>query len=576
VQTLGASTLLAAALTAGVPALTSTVAHTVTPAWSATATRAVPLTGTSLGVTPATTPVRIGVTLALRHEAAAKALAVALSTPGTASYGRFLSPAEVRSRFGPSDASVTAVEKYLSSEGFTHIAAEPDGLIVDADGTAAIAQKAFHTSLRSYALNGSTVFANATPALVPTSLSAIVSAVIGLSDVSMSLPHVIATPTVSTPDLSGFYPSAVQKMYDANTLKPATADTVALVVSTDPAPIIKDLRASEAKQHLPQVPVKVVYGSPASTVVTDNPFTGNAEWDLDTQISSGVAQNLKALVLYDMATITDADVARAVNLFVAQHVAQEESASLGECDYIAWLDGSMISTDEALEEGALQGQSMFASTGDNGFGCPIGASTGVPGGVPQTSWPADGTWTTAVGGTTVLADAAGNVSKEIAWIGGGGGISDFEASAPWTLRANVAASLDQYANQGGRAIPDVAAIADQFTPVEVYVDGSYEGVGGTSVASPLVAGLWARIQSARGNKLGLASANFYRLYNKANPGTVVSTPLGPQYLPAVAPVAVAGFRDVTLGTNGLYVAKAGYDNTTGIGTLDAAKLVKLL
>ena len=50
----------------------------------------------------------------------------------------------------------------------------------------------------------------------------------------------------------------------------------------------------------------------------------------------------------------------------------------------------MVTSDEMLAEGALQGQSMFASTGDNGYACPEVASTGVPEGPPGVSWPADG------------------------------------------------------------------------------------------------------------------------------------------------------------------------------------------
>ena len=113
-----------------------------------------------------------------------------------------------------------------------------------------------------------------------------------------------------------------------------------------------------------------------------------------------------------MATFTDPEVARGINMFVSQDKATALSASLGECDYIAFLDGAMLTTDESLAEGALQGQSMFASTGDNGYACPEGASTGVPEGPPGVSWPSDGEYTTAVGGTTVLADSSGNVSNE--------------------------------------------------------------------------------------------------------------------------------------------------------------------
>ncbi len=127
-----------------------------------------------------------------------------------------------------------------------------------------------------------------------------------------------------------------------------------------------------------------------------------------------------------------------------------------------------------------------------------------------------------------------------------------------------------------RTVPDVSAVADSNTPVLIYAGGSQEGVGGTSVASPLTMGLWARANNTSTDKFGLAQYDFYTLYNKTNPATVVSGPLGPTYVPATSPAAVNGFRDITLGTNGGCVAKAGYDACTGIGSLQTASLAKAL
>jgi pseudomonalisin len=348
------------------------------------------------------------------------------------------------------------------------------------------------------------------------------------------------------------------------------------VASGNMAPVIANLRYAEEQWHFPKVPVKVIYGAPKAAIVNSNPLTGNLEWDLDTQISTMVPKAVKRLIVYDVGTFTDPEVARAINLFVSQDKARALSASLGECDYIAFIDGAMLTSDEALAEGALQGQSSFASTGDNGYACPEVASSGLPEGPPGVSWPADGEYTTAVGGTTLLATSQGHVEKELAWVGGGGGVSPFETAPPWTLQANTAGQEWQYTNQGGRGVPDVAALADSNTPYLVY--GSHtkgatpSGVGGTSVASPLTMGLWASIESAHANKLGLASYNFYNFYNKTNPATTITTALGPTFVANAHPKPVKGFRDIVLGTNGGCVAKAGYDYCTGIGSLLAAPL----
>jgi subtilase family serine protease len=415
--------------------------------------------------------------------------------------------------------------------------------------------------------------------MVPTALGNTVTAVLGLSNVPMHTPKLTTTTAAAgSPDLTGFSPQAVAHAYDADRLHDAEETSVAVVAAGDLTGVIKNLRTAEAKWHMPQVAVTPVYGSGQAIDTTDNPLTGSVEWDLDTQMATMIPVAVKRLYVYDVATFTDPEVARAFNLFVAQDKAIGLSASLGECDYIAFLDGAMLTTDEALEEGAIQGQSSFASTGDNGYACPEGASTGVPEGPPGVSWPSSGEYTTAVGGTTLIADDKGNVSQEIAWSGGGGGISPWETAGPWTLRANPAGQTWQFTNQGGRGVPDVAAVADSTTPVLVYAGGSTpEGVGGTSVSSPVVLGLWARLQNSRGDKLGLSSFGFYRLYNKVNPGTVtVVAGEIPVYTPQPNPAPVPGFRDITVGTNGVYPTTPGYDYTTGIGVLDAAKLATLL
>lgn len=532
--------------------------------WVATHTRALHLTGRNLGRAPAGESLRVSVTLPLRNRAAINPLIESHTV---------LTPAEVRARFSPTMNSVAAVESYLRQNGFTHLSVAADRLLVTGDTTVAGAERAFHTSLSIYRLDGKVVYANTSGAKVPAALHGDVAAVLGLSDIPIALPSVHAS---SGPDLTGFTPKAVANAYDDANMKAATGTTTAVVASGDMTPIIANLRYAEQQWHYAAVPVHVIYDAPKAAIVNNNPLTGSLEWDLDTQISTMVPKAVKQLLVYDVGTFTDPEVARAFNLFVSQDRASALSASLGECDYIAWVDGAMLTTDEALAEGALQGQSSFASTGDNGYACPEVASTGVPEGPPGVSWPSDGEYTVAVGGTTLLADSNGNVQNEVAWVGGGGGVSPYETAPPWTLQANAAGQTWEFTNQGGRGVPDVAALADSTTPYLVYdsnTKGSVPtGVGGTSVASPLTMGLWASISGAHDNGLGLASYDFYNQYNKTNPATTVNAATGPVYVPAANPKPVTGFRDITLGTNGGCAAKPGWDYCTGIGSVLAAAL----
>jgi pseudomonalisin len=556
------SALVAFCVSAAPPADASTASGD----WVATHTQALNLTGTLVGQAPAGQQLTVSVVLPLRNASQINSLIES---------GAILKPKRVRAQFSPTAADAAAVVHYLTSSGFAGIEVSGNRLLVTGTATVAQAEQAFDTTISTYELGGKSVYANTAAASVPASLQSDVAAVLGLSDVPVALPE---PTTESGPDLSGFTPKAVSKIYDDEQMKPAKSTTTAIVMSGDTTPTIGALRYAEQQWGYAQVPVKVIYDGPQEGIVEGNPLTGNLEWDLDTQISTMVPQSVKQLDIYDVATFTDPEVARAINMFVEEDKATALSASLGECDYIAFLDGAMLTSDETLAEGALQGQSMFASTGDNGYACPEGASTGVPEGPPGDSWPADGEYTAAVGGTTVLASSEGELKEELAWIGGGGGVSPWETAPPWTLQANVAGQTWQDTNQGGRSVPDVAALADGNTPYLVYGNDTPgtepEGVGGTSVASPLTMGLWASVENAHKNKLGLAQLDFYKLYNKVNPATIVEGPTGPVYVPASEPKPVPGFRDVTLGTNGGCAAKSGYDYCTGIGTLQAGELSK--
>jgi pseudomonalisin len=557
--------IVATALVAGVLLAPRVAGASGTPTtWVPTHTQALHLDGVLLGRAPAKERLDVSLTLPLRNRPALN---------GAIEARRIMTPAEVAEHFGPTRASVSAVEAYLARNGFTGVSASSNRLLVSGYGTVAQAERAFHTVISDYRLGGKVIYANTAPALVPSPLRPEVAAVLGLSD----LPVHLSGLTASSPDISGFTPKALQKAYDAASMKPASSTTIAIIASGDMTPIIDNLRFAERAWHFPQVPVNVIYDGPKAGIVDNNPLTGNAEWDLDTQMSTMIAGAVRQLDIYDVATFTDPEVARGINMFVAQDKATALSASLGECDYIAFLDGAMLTTDESLAEGALQGQSMFASTGDNGYACPEVASTGVPEGPPGVSWPADGEYTTGVGGTTLIADSSGNVTQEIAWVGGGGGVSPWETAAPWTLQANPAGQSWLYTNQGGRSVPDVAAVADDVvSPVLIYTSNSKGstpvGVGGTSVSSPLTLGLWARVEAAHANSLGLAQYDFYAVYNKVNPATIESTPTGPVYIPNPNPSAVPGFRTIEIGTNGGCVAKPGYNYCTGIGSVQAAAL----
>lgn len=556
------------------PALAAT-ANPGTAAWAATATTATQLrNATSLGAAPASAPVPVTVTLAPRNQAGLDALIAAQGNPASSSYHHYLTPAGFAARFGATPAQLNSVTGYLRAAGLSGVTVSPNRLSVTGHATAASAQRAFHTSLGLFHQAGKTVLANTAPALVPQSLAGLVSAVVGLNQAQSA--HGFARHTSTNAVSSGSYnPPALATAYDATSLPPATGTSLAILAEGDLTQVVKDLRTAEAANKLPQVPVTIVPTGPASSDTS-----GLDEWDLDTQTSTAMANNVSALYLYDSPSLNDPDIVNEVNAFVSQDKAQAGSASFGECDSQAIGDGTTTAVDNALKEASAQGQTLFASSGDTGSSCAVTALPiiGQIPGASETSYPASGTYTAGVGGTT-LTTSNGTYAKETGWSGSGGGPSA-EKPGSWTTNADstVSASssspgggllgglLGALTGQasspnaaGGRDVPDLAMDADPNTGANIVVNGSVLTVGGTSLSSPLALGAWTRINGVHGNNLGPAAPALYGLYNSAHPS-------------GTAGGATPGLHDVVSGSNGAYSAKTGYDLVTGLGTIDVAAL----
>jgi subtilase family serine protease len=148
----------------------------------------------------------------------------------------------------------------------------------------------------------------------------------------------------------------------------------------------------------------------------------------------------------------------------------------------------------------------------------------------------------AVGGTNLTHASTARGWKEKAWFtstdeAAGSGCSAFVAKPAWQHDSGCSK----------RTIADVAAVADPKTGVTVYNtfagDPGFEVFGGTSVAAPIIAAVFA----LAGNGASINDASFAYSHSSS-------------------------LFDVTKGKNGtcggsyLCTGKAGYDGPTGLGT----------
>lgn len=559
--------------------------------WSATATHAVRVgfanDESAASRLPETQPMHVVVGLRMRDPKGAQA---------AVRRGQFMTPEQFTAAFNPTRSQAEEVASYLREQGFKRVTIEPNNLIVSGTASAKHVESAFHTTIRATQAAGGFVYANVTPALVPEKFHKTVLAVLGLQNLYAMHTHILKTqrafaPMTMHPSAAGtpppclevvngvcefgeYGPTQYQTAYNANCVGCTTGSNtvVAVMAEGNISQVQVDLRTAETFWGLPKVPyyVKKVGISSVDTAGVD-------EWDLDTQSSTGIAQTVKALYVYDTTSLTDSDTTLEFSRWQTDNLARAGNASFGEAEDLAYADGAMQLDDEIFNQAAAQGMTMFASTGDNGEGCPVIAATGVPNtGLPTVCYPAASPYVVAVGGTTLDTNAAGqepgSYYGEHVWVGTGGGVSKWETAPYW--QTNGICTLCT----AGKGIADIAMCADNNgCPMDVFVDGAQTGVGGTSLSSPLSMGIWARLESHWNNNLGFAAPVYYGVYAYYEPcplGSTGCTPSGEPgsdtaALPPDTTAAIGGFHDILMGSNGVpSSALPGWDTPTGLGSVN--------
>jgi pseudomonalisin len=563
----------------------------VPPGWATTATQAVTPKGSAdLGTMLPTHPMTVRLGLQVHNVDALKQAAQS---------GAQMTPSQVNASFGPTASEVSQVTTYLQSKGFTNISTEPNNLLVTATGSVGAVSAAFNTSIHKFMFNGAPVHTNVTPAYVPTALGGIVVAVLGLSDlpafavskhpktvainhalpadsapapqpespcqfssvfiIGLPSPQPIPTPASNTTGCPRNYtPSDYWRAYHVKDTPAASNVKVAIMTEGDPSAAVSDFRVNEQGDGLPQVPVNI---KPVGLPGTDTSTDAEGEWTLDMTASSGMAGAVKALDVYAATSFTDSDIALMFNRWVTDDKTPIANASFGGCEVYPYVDGSMLVDDEILAEGAAQGQTLFASTGDTGSFCSVGNPNGVDGGAPLVEYPAASPYVVAVGGTTLWSTVPGAYQGESAWQSTGGGISQFEYSPAWESGIQPVGTTP--VGFTFRGLPDVAMDGDLQTGMILYMQGSWTVIGGTSLSSPLMAGAWARVRNTHPT-LGFAPPALYKTYSASAAG---ATETGPPPTVKVGP-----FHDVITGANGLYAATPNFDYTTGLGSVSVAGL----
>ena len=452
-------------------ALAAVVAATATAAPSprATLTGSAPPWATSSnfkGSTSGTDAVGFRIYLGWRGDAAAAARAA--STPGSSSYGKYLTPARFRQQFAPGQAEVNTVKSWLTSQGFTVDFTPSNNLYVAAEGTAAQAAAAFGVTFNEYAVNGLTLRAPSSDISVPSSLAGSVDAVVGL-DQSAALVHTnhvgSDSPAPSpgfrnAPPCSAYWGEKQSSIvfngqtlyyapcgYTAPQLRGAygltgagdgSGQTVAIIDAYASPTILSDANTYSTKHGLP--PFK---GNQFSQVVAPGTYkrAENSHQDpqgwwgeetLDVEAVHSMAPG--ANIVYVGAPNNFQDLDAALNHVVDRGLAQIVTNSYGWSTELL-PKGYIKPYNDIMIQAAAEGIGVYFSSGDNG-------DESLVMGYMTPDWPAVSPWATAVGGTSLGVGASNNRLFETYWgtnryivngdgsltgptwlYGGGGGIS---------------------------------------------------------------------------------------------------------------------------------------------------------
>jgi len=333
--------------------------------------------------------------------------------------------------------------------------------------------------------------------------------------------HAILVTGFASSSPSGYNPADLQSAYKLPSSTAGSGQTVAIVDAYDDPNAESDLGVYRSQFGLP--PCTTANG--CFKKVDQNGGTNypraNGGWaqeiSLDLDMVSAVCPNCH-IILVEATTNSLTNLGTAVN----------EAAKLGANAISNSYGGGEFSSETSYDTSYYRhpGIVVTASAGDSGYGV---------------EYPAASQYVTAVGGTTLTKASNTRGWSETVWSGTGSGCSAYEPKPSWQTDTGCS----------HRTVGDVAADADPNTGVSVYDSYKYQGLsgwlvfGGTSVASPIIASVYALA--------GNSSSVTYGSYPYSHTSSLF---------------------DVTSGSNGscggsyLCTGEVGYDGPTGNGTPD--------
>lgn len=581
----------------------------------------------NLGHASAAVPVSFRIYLAPNGGVdALKAQVADISNPQSTSYRHFLSAAQYHAKYDPTAASLTQVRQWLGENGLTATSVEPSRRYVVVRGTVAEAQKAFGVAIDKYNHDGRQVQANTSALTVPVSVASSILTVTGLDTTPRIVKHQSAPPTpgfangrpcslsygqllasrqadLKTPlpkfqgktlpyAVCGYTGPQYRAAYEDN--QSAGLDGTGVTVAITDAfasPTIASDASRYAKNHGDRAYVKgqlkqVVPSAFNSEDLCDaSGWYGEETLDVEAVHAMATGANIR---YYGAASCFDNDLLATLAKVVDQNKAQIVSNSWGDLEANESPD-TIAAYQEIFIQGAMQGISFMFSSGDHGDELD---NTGTK----QADYPASDPYITSVGGTSDAIGANGRFTFQTGWgdkrydlnatqsgwsfltfLYGAGGGSSALFSRPAYQNGVVPASFGDV-----RAIPDVGLDADPTTGMligqtQTFPEGVRYGeyrIGGTSLASPLFAGMTALTLQHAGGGLGFLNPT---IYGQSGRGTFTDVKGSPadagnvrvDFINGVDQVDGLRYTVRTFNQDSSLKITRGWDDVTGVGSPNA-------
>jgi subtilase family serine protease len=617
--------------TSGGASASPTVSHRVTlksstPQWASPAK--------AVGKLPATKRVHARVYLAARGgEAGLDAAVAAVSTPGSRQYGHYLTPAQYRARFAPSGSSVAAVAKWLSGAGMRVTGVASANRYVSVAGTSAQVQRAFGVELQTYRHDGRTQRAPAGDISIPGALAGQVLGVTGLSSAQVVRP-------ASSPDfppepgfrnarpcskyygqktarlkanhkarlprfhgrfrpyaVCGYVPRQFRGAYGVTRSGLNGRGATVAITDAYASPNIRNDANRYATTHGDKAfgPGQFTQ-SPASGPYRlvkqcgGNGWYGEETLDVEAVHAIATQANVRYYASRSCANSDFIDaLARAVDENKASYVSNSWSGPEG-----LETTGDVQAFEQVFKQGTMQGIGFLFSSGDDG---DLALATGHK----QSVYPASDPLVTAVGGTSAAIGAKARLLFQTGWgtnayslskdgshwvpiadnpflYGGGGGFSHL-FKRPAYQHGVVPTS-----SPAGRAVPDIALDGDPTTGMlvgetQTFPSGAHYGVyriGGTSLSSPLMAGMQALASQKAGTRLGFANPRIYAIARSGGRGFTDVTAahdgvanVRPDFGNGLNASQGIVYSVRTFDDDSSLATRKGWDDVTGVGTPNA-------